>query len=105
MVHKRLSRKDRGEKGEAMKQTERRGRLLESYLHGMAEHHSNLDEYLGELERERQELERELRDLELRIEANEKKRERVSSYIEEIPQLRNMALRSLMRGMEEAEDG
>lgn len=88
-----------------MKQTEQRGRLLESYLHGMAEHHSNLDEYLGELEREREELERELRDLELRIEANEEKRERIASYIEEIPQLRNMALRSLMRGMEEAEDG
>jgi uncharacterized coiled-coil DUF342 family protein len=87
-----------------MKQIERQGRLLESYLHGLTEHRNNLNEYLGELEREREELRCKQRDLTLEFEANEEKREQIVKYIEEIPQLRDMALRSLMRGMGE-QDG
>jgi chromosome segregation ATPase len=91
-------------KGKVMKQIERQGRLLESYLHGLTEHRNNLDEYLGELEQEREELRCKQRDLTLKLEANEEKRERIVKYIEEILQLRDMALRSLMRGMGE-QDG
>jgi cobyric acid synthase len=87
-----------------MKQIERQGRLLESYLHGLTEHRNNLDEILRELEQEREELKCKQRDLALKLEANEEKRERIVKYIEEIPQLRDMALRSLMRGMGE-QDG
>ena len=86
-----------------MKQIEQRNRILESYLHSLTEHRVHLNECLGELEREREELERERRDLEARIEANREKRERVSGYVEEIPRLRDMALRSVVRGMEESE--
>jgi chromosome segregation ATPase len=91
-------------KGKVMKQIERQSRLLESYLHGLTEHRNNLNEYLGELEREREELRCKQRDLTLEFEANEEKREQIVKYIEEIPQLRDMALRSLMRGMGE-QDG
>ena len=87
-----------------MKQIERQGRLLESYLHGLTEHRNNLDEILRELEREREELEREQRDLASKLDANEEKRERIVGYIDQIPQLRDMALSSVMRGMGE-QDG
>ena len=50
-------------------------------------------------------MERERRNLDLEIEANEEKREQVASYIKEIPQLRDMALRSVVKGMAESEDG
>lgn len=105
VARERLSGDRRGAEGEAVGRIEQRDRLFESYLRGLTDHRNNLDEYLGELERERDELERERRDLDLKIEANEEKRERVSSYIEEMPQLRDMALRFLVRGMEESEDG
>ena len=79
--------------------------LLESYLRGLTEHRNSLQECLRELVREREELEQERGDLDLRILANEKKRERVTGYIEEIPLLRDKALRSLVQGMEEPEYG
>jgi len=79
--------------------------LLESYLRGLTEHSNSLYEYLRELGREREELERERGDLDLKIEANEEKREQVTGYIEEMPQLRDKAVRSLVKGMEESEDG
>jgi chromosome segregation ATPase len=94
---------DRGATGGAMGQIEGHGSLLESYLRGLTEHRNSLYEYLRELGREREELERERGDLDLKIEANEEKRERVTGYIEEIPQLRDKALRSLVKGMEESD--
>ena len=96
---------DRGVTGGDAGQTEKHDSLLESYLRGLTEHRNSLHEYLRELGREREELERERGDLDLKLEANEKKRERVTGYIEEIPQLRDKALRSLVKGMEESEDG
>ena len=96
---------DRGATGGAAGQIEEHDSLLESYLRGLTEHRNNLHEYLRELGREREELEREREDLDLKIAANEKKRERVTGYIEEIPQLRDKALRSLVKSMEESEDG
>jgi chromosome segregation ATPase len=83
---------------------ELQGQLLQSYLRGLTEHRKNLDECLAELEQEREDLERERRELDRRAEANEEERERVASYIEEIPRLRDRTLRSLMRGIEELED-
>ena len=88
-----------------MGQIEEHDSLLESYLRGLTEHRNSLYEYLRELGREREELARERGDLDLKIEANEEKREQVASYIGEIPQLRDMALRSVMRGMGESEVG
>ncbi len=96
---------NRGAKGGAAGQIEGRDVLLESYLRGLTDHRNNLHEYLRELQREREELERERGDLNLKMEANEEKRERVTGYIEEIPRLRDMALRSLVKGMEEPKDG
>ena len=96
---------DRGATGGNARQIEEQDSLLESYLRGLTEHRNSLHEYLRELGREREELERERGDLDLKIEANEKKRERVTGYIEEIPQFRDKALRSLVKGMEESEDG
>jgi hypothetical protein len=96
---------DRGATGKPMGQIEEHDSLLESYLRGLTEHRNSLYEYLRELGREREELERERGDLDLKIEANEEKREQVTGYIEEIPQLRDKALRSLVKGMEESEDG
>ena len=93
---------DREATARAPRQNEGQDSLLESYLHGLTEHRNNLYEYLRELGREREELERERGDLDLKIEANEEKRERVTGYIEEIPQLRDKALRSLVQGMEES---
>jgi chromosome segregation ATPase len=92
---------DRGATGGAMGQIEEHDSLLESYLRGLTEHRNSLYEYLRELGREREELERERGDLDLKIEANKEKREQVTGYIEEIPQLRDKALRSLVKGMEE----
>lgn len=100
-----LAGKHQGARNGATGRVEQRGRLLESYLRGLTDHRNNLGEYIVELEREREELERERRNLDLEIEANEEKREQVASYIEEIPQLRDMALRSLVKGMAESEDG
>lgn len=97
--------KDRGATGGAAEQGEEHDSLLESYLRGLTEHRNSLHEYLRELMREREELEREREDLDLKIAANEKKRELVTGYIEEIPQLRDKALRSLVKGIEESEDG
>jgi chromosome segregation ATPase len=96
---------DRGATGGDAGHIEEHDSLLESYLRGLTEHRNSLREYLRELGREHEELERERGDLDLKIEANEKKRERVTGYIEEIPQLRDKALRSLVKGMEESEDG
>jgi predicted RNase H-like nuclease (RuvC/YqgF family) len=96
---------DRGATGGAAGQIEEHDSLLESYLRGLTEHRNSLHEYLRELVREREELERERRDLDLKIAANERKRERVTGYIEEIPQLRDKALRSLVKGLEESADG
>ena len=93
---------DREATARAPRQSEGQDSLLESYLHGLTEHRNNLYEYLRELGREREELERERGDLDLKIEANEEKRERVTGYIEEIPQLRDKALRSLVQGIEES---
>jgi chromosome segregation ATPase len=93
---------DREATARAPRQNEGQDSLLESYLHGLTEHRNNLYEYLRELGREREELERERGDLDLKIEANEEKRERVTGYIEEIPQLRDKALRSLVQGIEES---
>lgn len=87
-----------------MGKIEYRNRLLESYLRGLTDHRNNLDEYLGQLKREREDLERERRELDLRIEANEEKREQVVRYIDEIPRLRDRTLRSLMRELEDFED-
>ena len=95
--------KDRGATGRAAGQIEEHDSLLESYLRGLTEHRNSLHEYLRELVREREELEREREDLNLKIAANEKKRERVTGYIEEIPLLRDKALRSLVKGMDESE--
>ena len=95
--------KERGATGGAAERIEEQDSLLESYLHGLAEHRNSLQEYLRELVREREELEQERGDLDLRIVANEKKREQVTGYIEEIPLLRDKALRSLVKGMEEPE--
>ena len=99
-----LAEKHQGARNGATGRVEQRGRLLESYLRGLTDHRNNLGEYIVELEREREELERERRNLDLEIEANEEKREQLASYIEEIPQLRDMALRSLVKGMAEPED-
>lgn len=87
-----------------MGKIEYRNRLLESYLRGLTDHRNNLDEYLGQLKREREDLEQERRDLDLRIEANEEKREQVVRYIDEIPRLRDRTLRSLMWVLEDFED-
>jgi chromosome segregation ATPase len=95
--------KDRGATGGAAGQIEEHDSPLESYLRGLTEHRNSLHEYLCELVREREELEREREDLNLKIAANEKKRERVTGYIEEIPLLRDKALRSLVKGMDESE--
>ena len=95
--------KDRGATGGAPRQNEEHDSLLESYLRGLTEHRNSLHEYLRELVREREELERERSDIDLKIAANEKKRDRVTGYLEEIPLLRDKALRSLVRGMEESE--
>lgn len=92
------------QRGKAEGKIHHQGQLLQSYLRGLTDHRINLDEYLGQLDREREDLERERLDLERRIEANEEKREQVTRYIEEIPRLRDRTLRSLMRGMEELED-
>jgi chromosome segregation ATPase len=92
---------DREAKGEAAGRIEEHDSLLESYLRGLTEHRNNLHEYLRELGQEREELERERGDLDLKLEANEEKRERVTGYIEEIPQLRDKTLRSLVKGMED----
>ena len=100
-----LSGNRQGAKDGAAGRTGQREVLLESYLRGLTDHRNALGEYLVELEREREELERERGDLALKIEANEEKREKVSSYIEDLPRLRDTALRSLVRGMEEPEDG
>jgi chromosome segregation ATPase len=89
----------------ASRQNEEHYSLLESYLRSLTEHRNNLHEYLRELGREREELERDRGDIDLKIEANEEKRERLTGYIEEIPKLRDKALRSLVKGMEELEDG
>lgn len=96
---------DRGEKDGVAKQVEEHDGLLESYLRTLTEHRNNLQEYLRELGREREELERQRGDLDLKIEANQEKRERVTGYIAEIPQLRDKALSSLVKSMEESEDG
>ena len=96
---------DRAASEGAPRQNEEHSSLLESYLRGLTEHRNSLQEYLRELGREREELERERGDLDLKIEANEEKWERVTGYIKEIPQLRDKALRSLVKGMEESEDG
>ncbi len=96
---------DRGATEGAPRQNEEHDSLLESYLRGLTEHRNNLHEYLRELGREREELKRERGDLDLKIEAIEETRERVTGYIEEIPQLRDKVLRSLVKGMEEQEDG
>jgi predicted RNase H-like nuclease (RuvC/YqgF family) len=92
------------QRGKAEGKIQHQGKLLRSYLQGLTHHRINLDEYLGQLDREREDLERERLDLERRIEANEKKRDQVTRYIDEIPRLRDRTLRSLMRGMEELED-
>lgn len=91
-------------RGKAEGKIEHQGHLVQSYLRGLTDHRINLDEYLGQLDREREDLERERLDLERRIEANQEKRDQVTQYIEEIPRLRDRTLRSLMRGMEELED-
>jgi chromosome segregation ATPase len=93
---------DREATTRAPRQNKEQESLLESYLRGLTEHRNNLYEYLRELGWEREELERERGDLDLKIEANEEKRERVTGYIEEIPQLRDKALRSLVQGIEES---
>jgi len=100
-----LAGKDQGARNGATVRVEQRERLLESYLRGLTDHRNSLGEYIVELEREREELERERINLDLEIEANEEKREQVASYIDEIPQLRDMALRSVVKGMAESEDG
>ena len=97
--------KERGATGGATVRIEEQDSLLESYLRGLTEHRNSLQECLRELVREREELEQERGDLDLRIVANEKKRERVTGYIEEIPLLRDKALRCLVQGMEEPEYG
>jgi len=51
------------------------------------------------------ELQRERRNLDLRLEANEEEQERVLGYIEEIPQLRDRTLRSLLRAADELGSG
>lgn len=104
-VQERSFANDREATARAPRQKEGQDSLLESYLRGLTEHRNNLCEYLRELGREREQLEWERGDLDLKIEANEEKRERVTGYIEEIPQLRDKALRSLVQGMEESEDG
>jgi len=96
---------ERGATDGAARRIEEHDSLLESYLRGLTEHRNSLHEYLRELGREREELERERGDLDLKIEANEEKREQVTGYIEEMPQLRDKAVRSLVKGMEESEDG
>jgi len=96
---------DRGAPGGAAGRIEKHDSLLESYLRCLTEHRNNLQEYVRELGQEREELMRERGDLDLKIEANEEKRERVTGYIEEIPQLRDNAVRSLVQGMEESENG
>ncbi len=101
-VQERSFANDREATARAPRQNEGQDSLLESYLRGLTEHRNNLYEYLRELGREREELERERGDLDLKIEANEEKRERVTGYIEEIPQLRDKALRSLVQGIEES---
>ena len=88
-----------------MGEIEQQGRLLRSYLRGLTDHRRNLDEYLAQLERECEDLERERGDLNRRVSANEEERQRVTRYIEEIPLLRDRTLRSLVRGMEDLEDG
>ena len=104
-VQERSFANDREATARAPRQKEGQDSLLESYLRGLTEHRNNLCEYLRELGREREQLEWKRGDLDLKIEANEEKRERVTGYIEEIPQLRDKALRSLVQGMEESEDG
>ncbi len=56
---------------------------------------------MRELQREREELERGRRNLGLRLDANGEEQERVLGYIEEIPQLRDRTLRSLLRDGDE----
>ncbi len=96
---------ERGAPEGAPRQNEEHDGLLESYLRGLSEHRNNLHEYLRELGREREVLERARGDLDLKIEANQENRERVTGYIDELPQLRDKALRFLVKGMEESEDG
>ncbi len=96
---------DRGATDGASGRIEEHDSLLESYLRGLTEHSNSLYEYLRDLGLEREELERERGDLDLKLEANEEKREQVTGYIEEMPQLRDKAVRSLVKGMEESEDG
>ena len=96
---------DRGAPEGTPRQNEEHNGLLESYMRGLTEHRNHLHEYLRELGRERELLERARGDLDLKIEANEEKRERVTGYIDELPQLRDKALRFLVKGMEESEDG
>lgn len=93
-----------GERDEPVGEIEQQGRLLQTYLRGLTDHRKNLDEHLIQLRREREDLERERRDLNRRIEANEEEWGRVTRYIEEIPQLRDRTLRSLIRAMEDLED-
>ncbi len=95
---------DRGAPEGAPRQNEEHDALLESYLRGLSEHRNNLHEYLRELGREREELERERGDLDLKIEANQEEWERVTGYIDELPQLRDKALRFLVKGMEDSEN-
>ena len=104
-ARERPSANDRGAADGVAGRTEEHDSLLESYLRGLTEHSNSLYEYLRELGQEREELERERGDLDLKIEANEEKRELVTGYIEEMPRLRDKAVRSLVRGIEASEDG
>ncbi len=88
-----------------MDQIERHEQLIESYLRGLMEHRGAPEEYLRELQREREELERERRELDPRPEANKEEQERVLGDIEEIPQLRDRTLRSLLSAAEELGSG
>ena len=60
---------------------------------------------MRELQREREELERERRNLDPRLEANKEEQERVIGDIEEIPQPRDRARRSLLGAAEELGSG
>lgn len=88
-----------------MDQIERHEQLIESYLRGLMEHRGAPEEYLRELQREREELERERWELDPRPEANKEEQERVLGDIEEIPQLRDRTLRSLLSAAEELGSG
>jgi chromosome segregation ATPase len=88
-----------------MDQIERREQLIESYLRGLMEYLGAPEEYLRELQREREELEQERRELDPRLEANKEEQERVLGDIEEIPQLRDRKLRSLLSAAEDLGSG